>query len=121
MKRLLFNTFFIYLSHAKTIKYVDQERQDNFSCKRENTLKSMEFSEGDEQLCLLTVRNIFLSDELNIICLKLKRISVIVGLPGKGLVGALPISQAGTGMTSRVKGQSKVSLEECLVLTQELS
>ena len=24
-------------------KYVDQERQNNFSCKRENTLKSMEF------------------------------------------------------------------------------
>ena len=39
----------------KTIKYVDQERQDNFSCKHENTLKSMEFSESDEQLCLLTV------------------------------------------------------------------
>ena len=39
----------------KTINYVDQERQDNFSCKHENTLKSMEFSEGDEQLCLLTV------------------------------------------------------------------
>ena len=39
----------------KTIKYVDQEKQDNFSCKHENTLKSMEFSEGDEQLCLLTV------------------------------------------------------------------
>ena len=40
---------------SKTIKYVDQEKQDNFSCKHENTLKSMEFSEGDEQLCLLTV------------------------------------------------------------------
>ena len=39
----------------KTIKYVDQERQDNFSCKHENTWKSTEFSEGDEQLCLLTV------------------------------------------------------------------
>ena len=33
----------------KTIK-----KQDNFSCKHENTLKSMEFSEGDEYLCLLT-------------------------------------------------------------------
>ena len=39
---------------SKTIKYVDQEKQDIFSCKHENTLKSMEFSEGDEQLCLLT-------------------------------------------------------------------
>ena len=39
----------------KTIKYVDQEKQDNFSCKHENTLKSVEFSEGDEQLFLLTV------------------------------------------------------------------
>ena len=39
----------------KTITNVDQEKQDNFSCKHENTLKSMEFSEGDEQLCLLTV------------------------------------------------------------------
>ena len=29
----------------KTIRYVDQEKQD----------KNMEFSEGDEQLCLLTV------------------------------------------------------------------
>ena len=35
----------------KTINYVDQEKQDNFSCKHENTLKSMEFYEGDEQLC----------------------------------------------------------------------
>ena len=39
----------------KTIKYVDQKKQDNFSCKHENTLKSMEFSEGDKHLCLLTV------------------------------------------------------------------
>ena len=39
---------------SKTIKYVDQKKQDNFSCKHENTLKSMEFSEGDEYLCLLT-------------------------------------------------------------------
>ena len=39
----------------KTIKYVDQVQQDNFSCKLENTLKSMEFSEAEEQLCLLTV------------------------------------------------------------------
>ena len=39
----------------KAIKCVDQEKQDTFSCKHENTLKSMDFSEGDEQLCLLTV------------------------------------------------------------------
>ena len=40
----------------KTIKCVDQEKQDTFSCKHENTLKSglksMEFSEGDKQLFL---------------------------------------------------------------------
>ena len=39
----------------KTLQCVDQEKQDNFSCKHENTLKSMEFFESDEQLCLLTV------------------------------------------------------------------
>ena len=39
----------------KTIKCVDHEKQDTFSCKHEKTLKSMEFSKGDEQLCLLTV------------------------------------------------------------------
>ena len=39
----------------KTIKCVDHEKQDTFSCKHENTLKSMEFSKGDKQLCLLTV------------------------------------------------------------------
>ena len=43
----------------KSIKSVDQEKQDTFSCKHENTLKSMEFSEGDEQLCLLTVDRTF--------------------------------------------------------------
>ena len=37
----------------KTIKNVNQEKQNTFSCKHENTLKSMEFSKGDEQLCLL--------------------------------------------------------------------
>ena len=47
--------------------------------------------------------------------------SDIVHSPGKGFVGAVPISQGGTGMTSRVKGQSKVSLVEWLVLTHELS
>ena len=40
---------------SKTLKYVDQEKQGIFSCEHENTLKSMEFSESDEQLCLLTV------------------------------------------------------------------
>ena len=39
----------------KTLKYVDQEKQGNFSYEHENTLKSMEFFESDEQLCLLTV------------------------------------------------------------------
>ena len=55
-EKTLFIALFIYFSNdTKTINYVDQERQDNFSCKHENTLKSMEFSEGDKQLCLLTV------------------------------------------------------------------
>ena len=46
---------FTFQITPKTIKYVDQKKQDNFSCKHENTLKSMEFSEGDEHLiCLLT-------------------------------------------------------------------
>ena len=40
----------------KTIRCVDQEKQDK------NTYKSMEFSEGDEQLCLLTVAQIFRKD-----------------------------------------------------------
>ena len=53
MKRPLFIVFsFTFQMTPKTIKYVDQEKQDNFSCKHEITLKSMEFSEGDEQLCL---------------------------------------------------------------------
>ena len=40
---------------SKTLKYVDQEKQGNLSCEHENTFKSMEFSESDEQLYLLTV------------------------------------------------------------------
>ena len=56
MKTLLFIALFIYLSNKiKTLKYVDQEEQGIFSCEHENTLKFMEFSESDEQLCLLTV------------------------------------------------------------------
>ena len=47
---------FTFQMTPKTIKCVDQEKQDTFSCKHENTLKSMEFSEVGEQLCLLTVR-----------------------------------------------------------------
>ena len=47
---------FTFQMTPKTLKCVDQEKQDNFSCKHENTLKSMEFFESDEQLCLLTVR-----------------------------------------------------------------
>ena len=39
----------------KPLKCVDQEKHDNCFCKHENTLKSMEFSVSDEQLCLLTV------------------------------------------------------------------
>ena len=41
---------FTFQMTPKTIKCVDQEKQDTFSCKHENTLKSMEFSEGGEQL-----------------------------------------------------------------------
>ena len=40
----------------KTIRYVDQEKQDK------NTFKSMEFSEGDEQISLSTVAQIFRKD-----------------------------------------------------------
>ena len=46
---------FTFQMRSKTLKYVDQEMQGNVSCEHENTLKSMEFSESDEQLCLLTV------------------------------------------------------------------
>ena len=45
----------------ENMKYVDQEKQHVFSCKHESTLKTMEFSESDEQLSLLTVRQHFLS------------------------------------------------------------
>ena len=44
---------FIYLTfkwHQKE-KYVDQKRQDNFSCKHGNTLKSMDFSKIDKYFC----------------------------------------------------------------------
>ena len=54
-KKYLLRYSFTFQMTPKLIKYVDQEKQDNFSCKHENTLKYMEFSEGDEQLCLLTV------------------------------------------------------------------
>ena len=51
MKTPLFIALFIYLSNeTKTLKYVDQEKQGNFSCEHENTFKSMKFSESDEQL-----------------------------------------------------------------------
>ena len=44
---------FIYFSNdTKTLQHVDQEKQDIFfSCKHEkfNTLKSMEFFEGNDQ------------------------------------------------------------------------
>ena len=51
----LFFYSFTFQMTPKTLKCVDKEKQDNFSCKHENTLKSMEFFESDEQLCLLTV------------------------------------------------------------------
>ena len=39
----------MYLSSdTKILKYVDREKQDKFSCERENTCKSMEFSKRDE-------------------------------------------------------------------------
>ena len=45
----LFITEFIYFSNRTIdIKYVDQEKQHIFSCKHENTLKSI-FSESDER------------------------------------------------------------------------
>ena len=43
---------FTFQKTPTTLKCVDPE---NFSCKHENTLKSMEYFESDEQLCLLTV------------------------------------------------------------------
>ena len=55
MKTPLFIALFTFQMRSKTLKYVDKEKQGNFSCEHENTLKSMEFSESDEQLCLLTV------------------------------------------------------------------
>ena len=45
---------FTFQMAPKTLKCVYQEKQDNFSCKHENTLKSMEFFESNKQLCLLT-------------------------------------------------------------------
>ena len=55
-ENVLFIALFIYLSNGtKTLKCVDKEKQDIFSCKHENTVKSVEFFESDEQLCLLTV------------------------------------------------------------------
>ena len=35
----------------KSLKYVNLEKQDNFSRKHENTLKSMEFYKRDEYFC----------------------------------------------------------------------
>ena len=48
MKIPLFIAFlFTFQMTPKTIKFVDQEKQDIFSCKHENTLKSMEFMSFD--------------------------------------------------------------------------
>ena len=52
----LFIASLIYLSNdTKIIKIVNQEKQDKFSSKRENTCKSMEFSKRDEYFCPPTV------------------------------------------------------------------
>ena len=51
---LLFS--FTFQMRSKTLKYVDQKKQGNISCEHENTLKPMDFSKSDEQLCLLTVQ-----------------------------------------------------------------
>ena len=45
---LLYSTFQMT---PKTLKYVNYEKQDNFSRKHENTLKSMEFYKRDEYFC----------------------------------------------------------------------
>ena len=55
MKIYLLLYSFTFQMAPKKLKCVGQEKQDNFSCKHKNTLKSMEFFESDEQLCLLTV------------------------------------------------------------------
>ena len=39
----------------KILKYINQEKQDKFSCKRENTCKSMEFTKRDNYFCAPTV------------------------------------------------------------------
>ena len=46
---------FTFQMTPKILKYVDQVKQDKFSCKRENTCKSMEFSKRDEYFCPPTV------------------------------------------------------------------
>ena len=42
----------------KLSKYVDEERQNNLSCKRENTLKSMEFATSWALIWPVTVLDI---------------------------------------------------------------
>ena len=42
---------FTFLMTPKSLKYVNLEKQDNFSRKHENTLKSMEFYKHDEYFC----------------------------------------------------------------------
>ena len=59
---------------SKTLKYVDQERPGNFSCEHENTLKSMEFSKSDEQLCLLTVYQTLFAFFYNLLVLRGKKV-----------------------------------------------
>ena len=46
---------FTFQMTPKILEYVNQEKQDKFSCKPENTCKSMEFSKHDEYFCPPTV------------------------------------------------------------------
>ena len=39
----------------KLLKYINQDKQDKFSSKRENTCKSLEFSKRDKYFCPPTV------------------------------------------------------------------
>ena len=47
----LFLYSFTFQRTPKPLKYVNQEKQDIFSCKHENTFKSMEFYKRDKYFC----------------------------------------------------------------------
>ena len=51
---LLFS--FTFQMTPKILKYVIHVKQDKFSCKRENTCKSMEFSKRDEYFCPVVIK-----------------------------------------------------------------